>query len=152
LYLVQLPAQVELWCILGSAASFVLAGLTMVPMHSLHLLFDARIAFGQLGPDEIEHVQRLLEREHMLGSPVALQALGDIFLAGLDASVPQFGQHRAVAFPCDYGAQDLLAGLADDVGDGVSQLNVHLRECLLHVLHAPSLIAHQRRALAVQGT
>ena len=38
------------------------------------------------------------------------------------------------------------------VGDDVAQLDVHLRESLLHVLHLPGLTFEQHAALPPQGT
>ena len=84
----------------------------------------------------------------MLGAPVALQALGDLVGAGADAHVLHRAQHLAIALAGDDGAQDLLARLAHHVGDDVGELDVHLRERLLHVLHVAALAAQQHAALA----
>ena len=48
------------------------------------------------------------------------------------------------------GAQNLLARLADYVGDDIGQLDVHLGQSLLHVLHEASLAAQQHGALAAE--
>ncbi len=86
----------------------------------------------------------------MLGAPVALQALGDLIDAGADARVLHRRQHRPVTFTGNDGAQDLLSGLANHVGDDVGKLDVHLGECLLHVLHMPTLARQQHPALPPQ--
>jgi hypothetical protein len=58
----------------------------------------------------------------------------------------------AIALAGHDGAQDLLARLADDVGNDVGQLHVHLRERLLHVLYVSRLTLEQHAPLAPQGT
>ena len=57
----------------------------------------------------------------------------------MDAHVLHRAQHQAIPFSGHDGAQDLLARLTDHVGDDVGELDVHLRECLLHVLHIAGL-------------
>jgi hypothetical protein len=49
-----------------------------VNVQARELRLELTVALGQLRADEVERVQRLLEREQMLGAPVALQALGDL--------------------------------------------------------------------------
>lgn len=58
----------------------------------------------------------------------------------------------AVALAGDDGAQDILAGLAYYVGNDVGELDVHLGERLLHVLHMPALATQQHAALTPQRT
>ncbi len=114
-------------------------------VHTAHL--------EQLRAHKVERAQRLLECEEVLGAPIALQALGDLVDAGAHAHVLYRAQHLGVALAGDDGAQDLLAGLADHVGQDVGELDVHLRESLLHVLHMQkALAAQQHTALAVQRT
>ena len=86
----------------------------------------------------------------MLGAPVALQALDDVLGAGVDAHVLARRQRQAIALAGHDGAQDLLPCDADHVGDDVGQLDVHLRQRLLHVLHMPGLGLEQHLALARQ--
>ena len=94
-----------------------LGGLTVVNLQALQLQLDLGVALGQLRAHEVERAQRLLEREQVLGAPVALQALGDLIDAGAHT-------------------QDLLAALTDHVGQDVGELDVHhLGQSLLHVLH-----------------
>jgi hypothetical protein len=49
------------------------------------LLLDLGVALGQLCADEVERVDRLLQREQVLGAPDALQALGNLVDAGARA-------------------------------------------------------------------
>ena len=95
-------------------------------LQALQLQLDLGVALGQLRAYEVERPQRLLEREQVLGAPVALQALGDLVDAGAHAHVLHRAQHLAVTLAGDAGAQDLLAGLAPQVGQDVGQLAVHL--------------------------
>jgi hypothetical protein len=135
----QMRAQVELRCIAAAAALLARTGLVSGDLESLQLLFDFTIAVVELGAEEIEQLQRLLEREQVFVAPVATQAAGNLLVAGANALVLQCGQDLAVAFAGDDGAQDLLSGLAHHVGNDVGQLNVHLRQRLLHVLHMARL-------------
>jgi hypothetical protein len=70
--------------------------------------------------------------------------------ACMDAHVLARCQRQAITLPGDDGAQDLLSCDADHVGDDVGQLDVHLRQRLLHVLHMPGLGLEQHLALARQ--
>ena len=65
----------------------------------------------------------------------------------MNAHVAVRGQHARITLTRHDGADDLLPGLADDVADDVGQLQVHLRERLLHMLHVAGLRAQQHRAL-----
>ena len=82
----------------------------------MRLLLDLAVALGQLRADEVERTQRLLEREQVLGSPVALQALGDLIDAGADARVLHRAKYLTITLTGHDGAQDLLARLAHHVG------------------------------------
>ena len=53
----------------------------------------------------------------------ALQAGGDLGIAGVDARVFELGEFVAIALVGGDGTQDLLAGLADLVGNDVGELN-----------------------------
>ena len=77
-------------------------------LQAFELLFEFAIALEDLGADEVEGSQSLLERKQMFGPPVAVQALGDLLDAGLvqswvgkspftsSARVAQLG-HRCIA-------------------------------------------------------
>jgi len=104
-------------------------------LQTLQVRFDLLVALAQLRAYEVERSQRLLERKHVFAPPIAQQALGDFVDAGVDAHVLHRAQRQPVAFSGHDGAQDLLARLAHNVGDDVGELDIHLRERLLHVLH-----------------
>ena len=83
-------------------------------------------------------------------APVALQAFCDLVSGSANAHVLHRGQHLTIALPSDNGAQNLLPRLTDHVRDDVGQLDVHLRERLLHALHLPALASQKHPALAPQ--
>ena len=70
---------------------------------------------------------------------------------GLAALVAQGGQHGRVSLAGHDGADDAQAGRAGDVGDDVVQLQVHLRQRLLHVLDVRRGVVQQALALAQVG-
>ena len=70
----------------------------------------------------------------------------------MDHVVLQGCQRVRVALARHDGAQDLLTRLSHHVGDDVGELDVHLRERLLHVMHAARLGAQRGSALTGQRT
>ena len=54
---------------------------------------------------------------------------------------------QRIALPGDDGAQDPLAGFPDHIGNDVGQLQIHLRQRLLHVLYVLPLVAQQHAPL-----
>ena len=77
-------------------------------------------------------------------SPTGCQAFSDFVDAGADAGVLHRPQDLTITLACHDRAQNVLACLARNVGDDVGQLDIHLRERLLHVLHVPTLAPEQR--------
>ena len=149
-HLKELGAQIELRGIAGAPALLAFGRFVFAHMQDLQLRLNLRVALGQLGATEVKRVQGLLQGKEVLGAPTALQALGDLVLAGADARILQAGQSQAIALTGDDGAQDLLARLAGHVGDDIGQLDVHLGQGLLHVLHEAALAAQQHGALAAE--
>ena len=72
----------------------------------------------------------------------------DFFAAGLDSAVAVPGQHLGIALAGDDGANDGLAGHAQDIGQHLGELEVHLHQRLLPALHPAGLFDDQYRALA----
>ena len=149
--MVEPRAQIELGRIARLRALLALGRFTVVRLQALQSRFDLAIALGQLRAAEIEGIQRLLQRKQMLGAPTALQAGGDLVGTGLHAHVAQRGQGVSVALTGHDGAQDRLARDAGHVGDDGGQLDVHLHQRFLHVLHAARLGAQDGATLAHQG-
>ena len=89
-------AKIELWRIARAAALLAFGRLAVVNLQAFQLGFNLAVALGELGADEVEQRQGLLEREQVLGAPVALQALGDLLGTGLDACVSVRGQREAI--------------------------------------------------------
>lgn len=77
------------------------------------------------------------EHASNLGAIIA----GNVIDAGANACVLHRTQYLAITLTSDDCAQDLLACLADYVGDDVSELNVHLGQGLLHMLDMAPLAA-----------
>jgi hypothetical protein len=150
-HLEQPRAQIELRRVARLRALLALGRFGLAGLQRLQLRLDLGVALGQLRAAEVEGRQRLLQSKQVLASPVALQAGGDLVGAGLDAHVAQRSQCVPVALAGDDGTQDGLAAGAGHVGDDGGQLDVHLHQRLLHVLHRARLRAQDRRALAHQG-
>jgi len=79
--------------------------------------------------------QRLPEGEQVLSAPRSGQRLGDGLLVGLDAWVTELGQHLGPAFPVQDGVQDPQPRHPGDVADHVVDLQVHLGQGFVDVLH-----------------
>ena len=60
-------------------------------------------------------------------------------------------QHRGIALARHDRADDGLAGGAHHVAEHLSELDVHLHQCLLHALHPTGLIGQQHVALPGHG-
>ena len=143
-------AQVELGCAASPPTLLAFGGFTIVCLQPLEWLLKFAVALAKLRADEVEPGQRLLEREQVFGAPVPLQAFGDFINAGADTSIFHRAQDVTITFASHDCTQNFLASLARDVGDDVGQLNVHLRERLLHVLYMPALIFEQHCTLTPQ--
>ncbi len=103
-----------------------------------------------------------LEIMSALPSPEWLAAVsraaqqGALMLSGCDIAcvntvIAQLRQRMWVTFPGNDGADDVLSRFADNVGEHVGQLHIHLRERLLHALNLPGLLAKQGVALTGYG-
>ena len=55
----------------------------------------------------------------MLFAPVSLQGFHDVRFAGTNPLIAQLGQLDRIALTREDGTKNLLAGLADDVGNDV---------------------------------
>ena len=92
--------------------------------------------------------QRLLKGKQVLFSPTALQGFRDVLFTGADVHVLELRECLSVALTRENRADDPLSRLSGYIGDDLSQLNVHLSQGFLHVLHVSGLIAEQHLALA----
>ena len=158
-HLEQLRAQIELWSITCTPTLLALGRYAVISLQALQLLLDLLVALAELCANKVERAERLFERKQMLGTPVALQTLGDLVNAGVDTHVLHRAQHLAITFTRHNRTQNLLTRLAHHVSDDVGQLDVHLRERLLlvaalvlmlHVLHVSGLTPEQHATLAPQ--
>ena len=67
--------------------------------------------------------------------------------SGPDPGVSELRQLAWVPFTSHDGYDDLHTGLPGDVADNVLELDVHLRQRLVHVLDMMSCILHKHRPL-----
>ena len=81
-HLKQLRAQIKLGCVTSPATLLAFGRRFLADVQGLQLGFDLRVALGQLDTTEVKRIEGLLERKEVLASPVALQTLGDLVLAG----------------------------------------------------------------------
>jgi len=107
--------------------------------HSL----DARVAFGDFRLIKVVQLNSLRESKDVLLPVVADQRLADRFDGGMTAWVAHGGQCRRVALSSHDRADDGHAGHAGDVGHHVMELQVHLRQSLLHVLDVGGGVVQQ---------
>ena len=71
----------------------------------------------------------------MLGPPVAFQRFPDGLGISFDVWIPQLGELCAVPLSSQDGVHNGTAGQAGNVTDDMVDLQVHLRQRLVHVLH-----------------
>ena len=137
--LVQQGASIEARRVglLGTVAGLGqrLPGLDLVGAKQLQRLFDLRIAVGDPLLIAVEQFQRLGQSEDVLGLVVTYEGLADGLGALAAANVTHRSERVGVALALDDGADDLQASRAADVADDVVQLQVHVGQRLLHVLH-----------------
>ena len=103
-------------------------------LQTLQHRLDPRVAVGHLLLVDVVEVQGLRQGEDVLLALVAGQGLPDRLGRGMAAPVAMGGQHGRVALAGHDGADDAQAGRPGDVRDDVVELQVHLRQRLLHVL------------------
>ncbi len=79
----------------------------------------------------------------MLGPPVAFQRFSDGLAVGLDVWIAQFGELGAVPLPSQDGVHNGQACQPGNVIDDMVDLQIHLRQRLVHVLHGLAGRRHQ---------
>jgi hypothetical protein len=120
---------------------------------SRDVLCQLLIAFRDLFLAKLVSRLFLLQDEQLILLPVALQSLRDLFLAGLHSlaglhpAIPIRRQFPGIALPIQNRLQDGLPGHPADVADHVGQLDIHLRQRLLHALNVATGTPHQILAL-----
>jgi hypothetical protein len=80
-------------------------------------------------------LSRLTEGKQMLGPPVAFQRFSDGLGVGFDVWMPQLGELGAVPLASQNGVHNGQARQSGNVTDDMVDLQVHLRQRLVHVLH-----------------
>jgi hypothetical protein len=90
---------------------------------------------------------RLSKREDVLGLVVAGEGLADRFGRRLAPHIPVRREHIEIALAVDDGTQDPHARDARDVAHDVVQLQIHLHQRLLHMLHVRSGVLEESFAM-----
>lgn len=119
-------------------------------LQASQLGFDFPVTPGQLRADEIKHGGRLLKCKQVSGAPVALQAFGNLVLAGADAHVFHRSQYLSLSLASNDGAQNFLPCFSYGAGDDAGELDIHLRKRFLHVLHITPLGFQEHSSLTPQ--
>src|SRR6476619_2454759 len=94
------------------------------------------ITFCDLPLTEIVAVHFLLQAEQQFSAPVPCQTCNDFLFGGMNTAIAHVRQYFWIPFSIENGSQDLLACLSHDVANNVRQLQVHLRQALLHAVDA----------------
>ena len=110
-------------------------------------LLDLRIASSDLLLIMLVDLPRLLQREQMLGPPVAFQRFPDRFFAGFNTWIPQFRQRHRVALPARMASTIASPVNPGDIVDHVMDLHIHLRQRFVHMLDM--LAGHLHQIVAV---
>ena len=100
----------------------------------LELGIDGGIARAQLRLAHVEEFEVLLEDKEVFGLVVARQGGHDVFEGRLAMGVAVLGEDVRIPLAGDEGAEDLEAGLADNVAHDAREQEVHLDQGLLHPL------------------
>ena len=143
--------------ILGWLAFFVLGFsfggcIERVSCETGEMLLQLLIALGDPSLVSVVHFHFLLQHEQQFGTPVALQAFGDLLLAGLNPRIAEFSQFLRIALTSHNRPHDRLSGQPAQIADHVCQLHVHLRQCLLHPLNASRRSLHVFPSLPPVGS
>jgi hypothetical protein len=88
----------------------------------------------------------------MLRSVIADEGFCDHLLACFDALVTKSGQRHGVSLAAQNRIDDCQSGQSRDVTDDVMQLQIHLVQCLLHVVDVRGCHLHEAFAVAQQRT
>ena len=99
-----------------------------------HLL-NFQIAVHDLLLIDAKQISRLTEGKQMLRPPVALQRFSDGVDVGSDVWIPQLGELCAVPLSSQDGVHNGTARQPGNVIDDMMDLQVHLRQRLVHVLY-----------------
>lgn len=86
-------------------------------------------------------IQSLLKHEEVFGPPVALERTSDGIAGSFDAMIFECGQLLRIAFTREDRFQNGQTGDAGEIADDVVNLEVHLREGFLQVLHMAAGVA-----------
>ena len=96
---------------------------------------DPQIALRDLGMVGVIKLQCLSEGKDVLLTPVSGQCVTDLLFLRMAAPITMSGQHGRISFTRNNGANDAHPGSARQVGHHMMELDIHLHQCLLHMLN-----------------
>src|SRR6266478_8881037 len=97
-----------------------------------HVFLQLLITLGDTSLVNIVHLDFLVQHKEQILAPVAFQAFGNLRLAGVNPRIAEFSQLLRIALSGHDGTHDFLSGNSTQIADHVRQLQVHLRQRLLH--------------------
>ena len=152
----QFAAQIEAWSILGGWLLCLELLRRRLDREGTceagEVLLQSLVALSDSFLIGVVHVYFLMQHEQQFRTPVALQAFGDFFVAGVNPRIAEHSQLQWIAFAGHDRPYDRLSGQPAYVTDHVCQLHVHLREGLLHPLDASRLSPHVFSSLPPVGS
>jgi hypothetical protein len=93
----------------------------------------------------------LLQHEQQILLPVAFQTLRNLLLTRFHPGIPKLSQFMRIVFAGQNGFDDGLSGCSADIGQHIGQLQIHLRQRLLHPQNMPTRTLHEIVALSPVG-
>src|SRR6516225_872568 len=118
----------------------------------LEILLKLAIALRHLLLAELIAILLLLQQKQQIWLPIALQTLRNLFLTGLDPRIPKLSQLMRIALAYQNGLDDGLSGRSAHIAQHIGQLDIHLRQRLLHPLNMPARTLHEVIALPPVGS
>jgi hypothetical protein len=109
----------------------------------LEILPEPLIAFGHLLLAKFVALLLLLQHKQHIFLPVAFLTARDFFLAYLHPPIPKRSPLIWIAFANQDGFHDRLPRHPAHVIEHIGELDIHLRERLLHSLNMPTGRPHQ---------
>ena len=152
-HLVKGGAEIEIGLVIAFGVADFLRGKGVLEDVNLgledgELSFDFVITSLDFVVIDIIHIDHLLKKEEMFGLEIAEEGLSNFFLGVFASGMAELSEDEGVAFAVDDGADNEHAGLAGDVGEDVSEFDVHQLEGLLDVLDMSGAIFDENVPLA----
>src|SRR5262249_49200601 len=114
-------------------------------------LLDFQIAVYDLWLIDAIQISGLTEGKQMLRPPVAFDRFSNGLGVSFDVRIPQLGEFCAVSLSSQDGVDHGKASHPSDVADDMMDLQIHLRQRLVHGLHLLTGRRDQFVAVAQKG-